>query len=94
MFDETTGKHVMMFYEGLPNYVELRTYFRDKPADIRRLKSLAIIPPNQEKEFIRFSDMSLGLAEQLQTRLGAIAAGREPPDWSDEWLYDKPYKPI
>jgi hypothetical protein len=93
LFDDTTGKHVMMFYEGLPKYVDLRAYFETHKAVGGRLAGEGRIP-SEERVLVRFSDSSLALAEQLETRLAAIAAGQEPPEWSDEWLKDKPYEPI
>jgi hypothetical protein len=93
LFDETTGKHVMIFYEALSAYGELREYFRDKPINLKRLHSDAV-PPLQEQAFVRLSNRSLALADQLQARLGAIETGLKPPDWSDDWVKDKPYEPI
>jgi hypothetical protein len=93
LFDDTTGTHVMKFYEGLPEWTVLGAHFWEHVPNLHNLQEQDSLP-NPEQRLVRFSDRSLALADQLQKRLGAIATGREPPEWSDEWLYDKPYEPI
>ncbi len=85
LFDDDTAKHLMMFYEGLPAYTELRAYFREHSALPKRLDVTSSLP-TQEQSFVLFSQRAVPLGEQLRLRLDAIAEDREPPLWQDDWI--------
>ncbi len=85
LFDDTTAKNLMMFYEGLPAYAELRAHFREQSALPKRLEGTRSLP-TQEQGFVRFSQRAVPLGEQLRLRLDAIAEDRKPPLWQDDWI--------
>jgi hypothetical protein len=85
LFDDETAKNLMMFYEGLPAYAELRQHFREHEANATRMSAERSLP-TQEQAFFGFQKSAVPLGDEIRLRLDAIAKGQEPPPWQDNWI--------